>query len=573
MTNFTPPAVLPSAAAEALREYAPLLRQLLYVRGITTPEAAESFLNPSYDGHLHDPFLLHDMDAAIDRILQAMENTERIAIYSDYDCDGIPGAVVLHDFFTAIGYVHFRNYIPHRHYEGFGFNSRAVDTLKEDGVSLIITIDCGTSDHEAVAYARECGIDVIITDHHEPKETLPDAVAVVNPKVGDTYPFSGLCGSGVAYKLVQACIARNEKKACFTVKPGWEKWSLDMVGLATIADMVPLTGENRALAHYGLQVLRKTRRPGLQQLLFKQRVDLRYLTEDDVGFTIGPRINAASRMDTPEDAFNMLATQNEGEAGAYVAHLEKLNNERRGVVASMTKEIHKRMEQIEELPSVLVFGNPQWRPSLVGLVASKLAETYNKPAFLWGRDGNGNIKGSCRSNGRTSVVTLMEGAASVFKEYGGHHMSGGFAVHEEHIHTFGAALNDAFIQMGEMASFTEQMTVDAAVSLDEIDEAFLRHQSRMAPFGMGNPKPVYVFKSVAPTQVSVFGKTKEHTKLAFDTKGRAREGIAFFTLPHAFSVLPKEGAPVDIYAHVEQSYFMGRMQTRLRIIDILSPSD
>lgn len=573
MTNFTPPAVLPSAAAEALREYAPLLRQLLYVRGITTPEAAESFLNPSYDGHLHDPFLLHDMDAAIDRILQAMENTERIAIYSDYDCDGIPGAVVLHDFFTAIGYVHFRNYIPHRHYEGFGFNSRAVDTLKEDGVSLIITIDCGTSDHEAVAYARECGIDVIITDHHEPKETLPDAVAVVNPKVGDTYPFSGLCGSGVAYKLVQACIARNEKKACFTVKPGWEKWSLDMVGLATIADMVPLTGENRALAHYGLQVLRKTRRPGLQQLLFKQRVDLRYLTEDDVGFTIGPRINAASRMDTPEDAFNMLATQNEGEAGAYVAHLEKLNNERRGVVASMTKEIHKRMEQIEELPSVLVFGNPQWRPSLVGLVASKLAETYNKPAFLWGRDGNGNIKGSCRSNGRTSVVTLMEGVASVFKEYGGHHMSGGFAVHEEHIHTFGAALNDAFIQMGETASFTEQMTVDAAVSLDEIDESFLRHQSRMAPFGMGNPKPVYVFKSVAPTQVSVFGKTKEHTKLAFDTKGKAREGIAFFTLPHAFSVLPKEGAPVDIYAHVEQSYFMGRMQTRLRIIDILSPSD
>ncbi len=569
MPTFTTPLVLPDDVKEALSSYDPILQQLLFARGITTEEAAESFIHPSYTDDLHDPFLLHDMEKAVDAIFASLQNNERIAIYSDYDCDGIPGAVVLHDFFTAIGYSNFQNYIPHRHFEGFGLNVEAVEKLKNDGVSLIITVDCGTSDHEAVASAQTQGLKVIITDHHEPKDTLPPATAIVNPKVGTTYPFDGLCGSGVAYKLVLACVARNEQVQAFVFRPGWEKWSLDMVGLATIADMVPLTGENRALAHYGLQVLRKTRRPGLQQLLFKQRVNLRYLTEDDIGFTIGPRINAASRMDTPEDAFNMLATLNEGEAGAYVAHLEKLNNERRGVVASMSKELHKRLTQTAELPAVLVFGNPQWRPSLVGLVASKLAETYKRPAFLWGRDGNGHIKGSCRSEGVTSVVTLMEAVAPLFREYGGHHMSGGFGVHEEHVHTFGNALNEAYLMMGNKAQFTEERMVDAVLSLDAIDDRFLRNQALLAPFGMANPKPVYLFKDVTPKDVAVFGKTGEHTKLVFDTKGKAQEAIAFFALPASFTATPSPLETCDIYAHVEQSYFMGRMQTRLRIIDIV----
>ena len=215
-----------------------------------------------------------------------------------------------------------------------------------------------------------------------------------------------------------------------------------MVGVATIADMVPLRDENRIFALYGLKVLRKTRRPGLQKLLRQQKVDLRYLSEDDIGFTIGPRINAASRMDNPEDAFQLLSTKDEGEADLRVAHLEKLNTDRKTAVAVMTKEAHKRLGMLEELPEVLVFGNPEWRPSLVGLVANKLAEEHNRPAFLWGKDGNGMLKGSCRSGGSVSVVKLMEVIPEIFHEFGGHHMSGGFTVKEEQIHFLSDRLND-----------------------------------------------------------------------------------------------------------------------------------
>ncbi len=545
----------------------PHLTQLLVNRGITTLAEAKSFIAPSYDTELHDPFLLHDMEKAVVRILLAIQNNEKIVIFSDYDCDGIPGAVVLHDFFTAVGFSNFVNVIPHRHYDGFGLSAKAVEAMRaEHNPTLIITIDCGTTDHEAVEFAGEDGIDVIITDHHQPKATLPSAYAVVNPAVGSTYPFSGLCGAGVVFKLVQALIARGT----FTLPVGAEKWWLDMVGIATIADMVPLTGENRVLAHYGLKVLRKSRRPGLQQLLRAQKANQAYLTEDDIGFTIGPRINAASRMDTPEDAFLMLATKDEGEAGARVAHLEKLNLERKTAISLITKDIHKRLDLTEVLPDILVMGNPAWRPSLVGLAANKLAEEHNRPVFLWGRDGNGDYKGSCRSNGVVSVVRVMEAMPRGFKEFGGHHFSGGFTVEEEYIHTLSDLLQEAYLTLGEAARFKEVPAVDLELRLDEIDSSFLQAQAQCAPFGMDNPKPLYLFNNVVPTAVTAFGKTKEHTKLVFDTAGKAREAIAFFKLPSQFSVEPMVGQKLSLLAHVEQSFFMGRLDTRLRIVDIIS---
>ena len=391
---------------------APLINRLLSTR---TVDDIEAFLEPRYDEHLHDPFLLHQMEEAVNRIKSAMANNEKIAIFSDYDCDGIPGAVVLHDCFKALKYENFVNYIPHRHYEGFGLSIGAVDKLAAAGMTLIVTIDCGTSSTEAVAHAKTKGVDVIVTDHHEPPASLPDAVAIVNPKLG-AYPFTELCGAAVVFKLAQALLARTEH----TIIPGAEKWWLDMVAIATVADMVPLVGENRVLACYGLKVLRKSRRPGLQQLLRKNKVEQLHLTEEDIGFTIGPRINAASRMDNPEDAFYMLAATDVVEAGRRVDHLEKLNQERKTMVALMTKELHKRLEHLEEIPPVLVLGSPDWRPSLVGLAASKLSEEHKRPVFIWGKDGNGVFKGSCRSGGGVSVVRLMDAARESFLEHGGH---------------------------------------------------------------------------------------------------------------------------------------------------------
>ncbi len=565
MTTYQMAGAAPAKAQKELESYSSFLQQLLYTRGIETAADAETFLKPLYAEGLHDPFLLHDMEVAVERIIRAMAAEEKIVVYSDYDCDGIPGGVVLHDFLQAVGYTNFINYIPHRHYEGFGLSSTAVEKLAAEGAALIITIDCGVTDVEAVTTANELGVDVIVTDHHQAKEFLPKAIAVVNPQIGDTYPFKGLCGTGVIFKVIQALIAKGD----FDLKEGWEKWWLDMVAVATIADMVPLRGENRVLATYGLQVLRKSRRPGLQQLLRKQKADQRYLTEDDIGFTIGPRINASSRMGTPEDAFGMLSTTDETEAGMFVDRLEKLNNERKGMVAAMTKEVHKKMKLLEEVPRVIVLGNPEWRPSLVGLTANKLAEEYNRPAFVWGRDGNGKIKGSCRSNGVSSVITIMEGVANHLHGFGGHHMAGGFEVDEEQIHTLPQAMNDAFAALGDTADIDTVLTVDMELSLDDITSVVIDEQKMLAPFGVDNAKPLYKLTGVVATDVVIFGKTKEHTKLQFATTGYAREAIAFFKKPEDFTVTPEVGVAHTILAHLEQSHFMGRLQTRLRIVDVL----
>ncbi|MCA9366043.1 single-stranded-DNA-specific exonuclease RecJ [Candidatus Kaiserbacteria bacterium] len=551
--------------ADELPDTSDLKKKLLHHRGHTTPAEQQRFLSPNYDTDRHDPFLLHNMELATARILQAIKDGEKITIFSDYDCDGIPGAVVLHDFFQAILFTNFDNYIPHRHYEGFGLSTEAVEKLAASGTKLIITIDCGTSDIEAVARASEFGIDVIITDHHEPKEELPPAVAVVNPKIGDTYPFKELCGAGVVYKLIEALLERGE----FKLTSGFEKWWLDMVGVATVADMVPLVGENRVFARYGLEVLRKSRRPGLHQLLRKNRLDQRRLTEDDVGFTLGPRINAASRMDDPEDAFRMLATNDETEAGGRVEHLERLNSERKGLVAAMTKELKKRVDGMSELPSVIVLGNPAWRPSLVGLSASSLAGEFGRPVFLWGRDGNGVIKGSCRSEGKTSVITLMDTVGDSFIEHGGHHMSGGFSVHEEQLFSLPQRLNAAFAELGNEAQYDEEVVVDAALSLDAIGPELLTTLKELAPFGVGNEKPLFAFVDVVPAEVAMFGKTKEHVKLVLPRLRDRLEAIAFFKTPNAFSYQPKVGEPITILAHVEESYFMNRHQVRLRIVDVL----
>lgn len=565
--HFTLREAVPDAIKAELVAYDEWLQQLLYNRGIADRAAAELFLQPSYDDQPHDPYLLNDMAAAVSRLSEAITRNERVVIYSDYDCDGIPGAVVLHDFFTTIGYQNFHVHIPHRHYDGFGLSVAAVEKLhKSQSPALLITIDCGTTDLEAVDRANELGINTIITDHHEPKETLPNALAIINPKIGTSYPFTGLCGAAVVFKLVQAMIRSGH----YQIPIGHEKWWLDMVGLATIADMVPLRDENRVFAHYGLTVLRKSRRPGLQQLLRRQKASQSHLTEDDIGFTIGPRINAASRMDDPEDAFRLLATRDETEASARVEHLERLNQERKNAVAQMTKELHERLSSmIDTVAPIIVMGNPEWRPSLVGLAANKLAEEYSRPVFLWGRDGNGSYKGSCRSGGGISVVKLMNEASTLFVEYGGHHASGGFTVRPDRIHDFPIILAEVAERLGDAAKVTEPIVVDMELMLEQVTPALVSAQRQCGPFGCENPKPVYLLRRVSPTDVTRFGKGREHTKLIFSTTGLATEAIAFFRSPEEFTHVPKPREPLSLLVHLEESYFMRQRQTRFRIIDIL----
>ena len=568
-----------------LQNYPELTRILLSNRGIKTAKDAEDFLNLNYENNIHDPFLMKDMGKAVERIFSAIKNKERIVIFSDYDMDGIPGAVALHDFFKKIKYKNFVNYIPHRNKEGYGLNKSAIKQFAEENTKLLITIDCGITNVKEVDLANELGIDVIITDHHLQNGHNLNAHAVLNPKQkDDEYPFKNLCGAGVIFKLIQALIKKGNENKLFEIKEGWEKWLLDMVGMATIADMVPLMGENRTLAYYGLKVLRKSPRAGLVKLLKKIKVDQDKLTEDDIGFMIGPRINAASRMDVPMEAFKLLTTDNEIEADLLSTHLDKINNERKGVVASIVKEIKKTYKHRKDKP-IIVIGDPRWNPGLVGLACNSLVEDYRKPVFLWGRDENSVIKGSCRSDGTIDLVELMsEMKNEIFIEYGGHSLSGGFSVYNEKIHFLEEELinaieklkvkNSLSAQTGEKkinlpALAGEEIFLDGELSVDDINSDTYSQIEKMSPFGEGNLKPLFIFNKLKIDDVLTFGKNKEHLKLEFlNSKGNKIEAISFFSSPDDFETSIKKDEKINLVANIEKSNFRNFPQLRLRIVDI-----
>jgi single-stranded-DNA-specific exonuclease len=542
-----------------------LLEDLLLARNVS-PKEAGLFLQPDYALTSHDPFLLEEMDKAVDRIQLALKNNEKVSVWSDYDCDGIPGGVMLTDFLRTIGLT-VRHYIPHRHKEGYGLNKEGIDELASEGITLVVTIDLGTTEGDNIAYAKSKGVDIIVTDHHIVQKgmVLPDAVAVLNPKRPDSkYPFDGLCGAGVAWKLVQAILIKN-RPADFN--EGQEKWYLDLVGIATLCDMVPLVDENRMLAHFGLKVLRRARRPGLAALLQMLKIKPATLTEDDIGFMIGPRINAASRMDNPAIAAQMLAATGKEEGTELAEQLNKINDERKTLVAGIVKEAHKRLEASSELleSPVIVMGSPSWRPGVLGLVASKLVESHHKTVFLWGREGGELLRGSCRSDGNVNVVELMQGAGDAFEHFGGHHASGGFALSEANVHTLASRLRDAYIKSALSEPKEKEIIVEREVDLAEVSFA-LRRLERLAPFGVGNPKPLFIFPGVTIVSGKVFGKTANHLELHF-AKGNARvAGIAFFTTGENFTKKVDMGNTASIVGHIEKDWRGG---PRIRIVDVI----
>lgn len=562
---------LPKLDADTLTAYSPLSKRLLLTRDIMTAEDAEIFLHPNWERDTHDPFLMKDMRKVVDRIVTAIEKNETIVLWSDYDMDGIPGAVLLNEFFRVVGYSNVMHYTPHRNKDGFGLNADGIDELIEKKVGLIITIDCGIADAEHVARAQEQGIDVIVTDHHLVGKKIPEAFAILNPKQeGCLYPEKMLCGAGVAFKLVQALVLHmheHAQDALETIPVGWEKWQLDMAGMATIADMVHLRGENRTLAHFGLVVLRKSRRLGLQALLKKARTNQRYLIEDDVAFTIAPRVNAASRMGHAKDAFALLASNDMTEAGVLAEKLDAINNERKTLVATMKREVHRRLKKIGELKPVIVLGNPEWKPSLLGLVAGSLAEEYKRPVFLWGRESGTTIKGSCRSDGSCSIFSLMDATQDSFLEYGGHTIAGGFTLEEEQVHTLEQKLSETYSLVSQKE--TTENYYDEELTLADVNWDTYREVSAFGPFGEGNSKPLFFFRNVSVREVKTFGKGHEHLEFRFMREGGSDvSAISFFTELDSFGCSFHSETSVSFVAHLEASYFRGRPELRLKLVDI-----
>jgi len=554
-----------------------LLDLLLKNRGISI-EDKENFLNPSYEKGLYNPYLMKDMEKVCVRIFEAVEAKEKIVIYSDYDCDGIPASVIMNDFFKKINYENYSIYIPDRHDEGYGLHMDAIKNFINEEIDLLITFDLGITAIEEVLEAQAGGIDVIITDHHLPhqqvkaglpQEELPRAYAILNPKQNDcNYPDKMLCGAGIAFKLVQALIIKYGEY--WNINTGWEKWLLDMAGVATLADQVPLLDENRVLAFYGLKVLQKGRRPGLVEIFKKAGVEVTKLNEEDITFTLAPRINAASRMADPMLAFQMLSAVDSVVGKTSADALSKINDDRKFMVAHIMKEVKKVMSKRED-KKVIVIGNPSWRIGVLGIIASKIVEEYKRPVFVWGSDGSDELKGSCRSWGGANLVEIMTALPEkTLSGFGGHAGAGGFSVSHEEIHFLEERILKVY---GEGTETEENAANDGAEAIITIDDVTLSNYNvidKLAPYGMGNPKPRFLFKDLPISSVKEFGKEKNHLELSFiNSKGKTIKAISFFKTRESFGNILSAGERVNLVATFEKSTFAGRTELRLRIIDII----
>ncbi len=550
-----------SQTGKILDEFPNALKDIICNRGLCDDNLQE-FLYPDYS-KLNDPFLFKDMKKAVERILIAISKNEKIVIYSDFDADGIPAGIILKDVFDKIKYSNYINYIPHRNKEGYGLHKDAICKFSENDVSLIITVDVGIGALESVKLAHTYGMDVIVTDHHEPKSGLPEAYAIINPKIkNDKYPFKDLCGAGVAFKLSQALIAegKNRQMHLFDhIQKGWEKWLLDMVAIATISDMVPLTDENRILAYWGLVVLRKTRRMGIREFARHFRLHMNYLDEKDVGFSIAPKINAASRMGSPDIAFKLFSSNDFKDVQSYIIELERLNKRRQVEVAKITKEAKKKIRLRGDLEKVLVTGDKRWHTALLGLSASKLAEEFNTTVCLWGEDESGAFRGSCRSANDCHIAHMFEKTSEFLVEFGGHEGAGGFTTNFDSLFELEKAFNKAV--QGERINIKSDFKYDAELSSDDVTWTFYNQLRRLGPFGLGNEAPIFKFANIKIISKRLFGKNREHLEIIFTNNTLNIKAVAFY-VPDSWK--DKENVR-NIFGIVERSVFMGKIELRVSI--------
>ncbi len=517
-----------------------IISTLLRNRNLETKEDIENFFNSDWEKHTHNPLHMKDVEKSVKRIKKALDNNEKIIIYSDYDCDGIPGGVVLHDFFKKIEKsraekdlkategrfsktkevsqvfdVDFENYIPHRHNEGYGIHMHAVEKFIKDNVKLIITVDLGITNMREIEYAQKNGIDVILTDHHLPirdkngKQTLPKAFAVINTKRDDCdYEEKMLCGCATAWKLTNAFLDKYRED--YGISVGYEKWWLDMVGISTVADMVPLVGENRILAKYGLQVLRKSKRQGLQKILSQAKIKQENINEIDIGFGIAPRLNAAGRMSDPREAF--LSLLDNDEANNYAIKLESYNNKRKKETNQANQNINFESFKNDE---VVLIGDENWTPGILGLIASKVVEMTKKTVFVWGRGEDENVmKGSVRSGlDGANVVQLMSLCVDTLLHFGGHEQAGGFAVEKNNIENFRQKLFEVYKK--EKINFKEKENLflpEITIEAKNITNSFYKELQRFAPFGIGNINPVFEISGNI-LGIREFGENKNHIEV------------------------------------------------------------
>ena len=558
-----------------------LFDRILKARGLSGEEKA-IFLSPNYDLK-HDPFLLPDMQKAVDRLVIARDKQEKIAIYGDYDIDGLTATTVLIDSFEKFGFKDVSAFIPNRFVEGYGLTISAVEKIIEAGAQLIVTVDCGSLSHAEIARAKEMGVDVIVTDHHNVAEIQPDAVAVVNPKrlLADhpeaydgyllkpelassadlkLYPFLDLAGVGVAFKLVQAL------QTCLPgLENGQEKWLLDLVALGTVCDIVTLKDENRTNVFYGLKVLSQTRRPGLKALMAVAAVRPETVNARSLGFGLGPRMNASGRLETAQYALDLLTATDPMEALRLARQLDDMNKNRRLEQDEIFKEALIQAEELINDP-VLVVSAEGWNHGIVGIVAAKLLERYRKPTYVLSVHGD-EAKGSARSYGDFSAADAIRASDDIISKGGGHKLAAGVTLPAANVDAFRKSVNKFYKELNlRDQSLLLLPKADTDAELEDLNESLLAELATLEPYGSGNPQPILRLNDVVVTNVRRMGDSSQHVKLTLkNTNGRSIDALAF-SAPQHFFVEP--GTSIHAWVTVELNEWNGNRSVEGKLLHL-----
>lgn len=550
-------APISEAASQELQKFPPVLRQALFNRGVATAEQANRFLRAEAPFDT-SPWQMKDMQSAVARILSAIEAGELIAVYGDYDVDGVTATALLVSALKAIG-ANAREYIPNRFDEGYGLNREALSQLKESGTALVISVDCGIRSPGEAEHARGIGLDLIITDHHEPAGDLPQALAVLNPKQpGDDYPEKYLAGVGIAYKLAQALFEKHPPER---LNP---ESLLDLVALGTVADLAPLTGENRMLVRGGLRQLRAAQRQGTVSLAAVSDISLPKVSAINIGFALGPRLNASGRLESALDSYRLLVTEDVFEAGTLAQKLDVQNRERQ----RLTRDIQAKAEALavgdaEQAPLMLFAVDPGFNPGVVGLAAARLTEAYYRPSVVGHNDGE-FTRCSCRSIPEFHITKALDECAELFERHGGHAAAAGFTIRNEHLPELQTRL--AAIAERELAGNDLRHTylADAEVQLPELTFDLLKYLDYLEPTGYGNPGTVFITRNAKIVSGRAVGSDAKHLKLAV-SDGRVTFDCIGFRLGEWANQLPERA---DLLFTFETNEFNGRTTLQLNLKDL-----
>lgn len=536
-----------------------LFDRILAARGLDGKSKA-AFLKPDYLSS-HNPFLLPDMDKAVNRLVDAKNQQEHVTIYGDYDIDGLTATAVLLDAFDSFGFSQVDVFMPNRFVEGYGLTIDAVEQIAASGAKIILTVDCGSQSEKEIIRANELGIDVIVTDHHNMSLAQPPAVAVINPKRSDnSYPFVDLAGVGVAFKLVQALQTQLDG-----LPKGQEKWLLDLVALGTVCDIVTLVDENRLFVYWGLKVLAQTRRSGLKALIAVARIDSRTINARSLGFGLGPRMNAAGRLETAQHALDMLVANDSMLAFEKAQHLDTLNTSRRVEQAKILKEAITQAEKCIN-DNVLVVSGVDWNHGIVGIVAAKLLEKYKKPVFVLQEMGD-ESKGSARSYGDFSAADAIRTSEDIIIKGGGHKMAAGVTLLTKDIPEFRKRVNELY----KTQKLVNQQSLllpnaDTLAELVEVTEDIVDLISQLEPFGNGNLQPILKSDNLLVKNIRKMGVDAQHVKLELqDSTGQTMQFLAFGAPEHFFVEL---GTVVTVWYHADINEWQGQRTVEGRLLHL-----